>query len=32
MEPLSLDFLCTMVEGRRVGGDGDLLVQRVVDR
>ena len=30
MEPLSLDFLCTMVEGRRVGGDGDLPVQRVV--
>lgn len=30
MEPLSLDFLCTMVEGRRVGGDGDLTVQRVV--
>jgi UDP-N-acetylmuramoyl-tripeptide--D-alanyl-D-alanine ligase len=30
VEPLSLDFLCTMVEGRRVGGDGDITVQRVV--
>ncbi len=30
MEALNLDFVCTMVEGRRVGGDGDVEIRRVV--
>ena len=30
METLTLEFLCTMVEGRRIGGSGELEVKRVV--